>query len=99
VVAEEFILSDPNGNTRASLRVEEDGPRLLLTDKDGRVRVSLAADSEGITQTDGPHLWLIDKNARVRVNLAADNEGNGPGLLPHRATARLYSPIALRILH
>jgi hypothetical protein len=93
VVAEEFILNDPNGKTRASLRVEKDGPRLMLTDKDGRVRVSLAGDSEGDHQKDGPHLWLMDKDGRVRVNLAADNDGNGPGLHLANATGKLLATL------
>src|SRR5690242_10006409 len=53
VVAEGFILNDPNGKMRAALKLSKDGSHLFLVDNNGQVRVNLAADIDG----NGPALY------------------------------------------
>ena len=71
VVAEEFILNDPNGKMRATLMLQKDAPHLFLLDSDGRVRVNLAADSEG----NGPALFLVNKEKVVATLRSYKDQG------------------------
>src|SRR5262249_3512408 len=71
VTPEEFILSDPNGKMRATLMLQKDAPRLFLLDSDGRVRVNLAADSEG----NGPALFLVNKEKVVATLRSYKDQG------------------------
>ena len=67
--ANEFILEDQDGKTRASLIVLKDGPILTLLDENGTPRVGLSGDK------DGPGLSLRDGNGKNRVILAVTTGG------------------------
>jgi hypothetical protein len=70
VQANEFILRDSNGITRAALRMGSTGPRLLFYDENGKAaRVLLGVLGSG------PALGLYDKNGRTRVSLAVTSNG------------------------
>jgi len=73
--ANKFVLEDPNGKPCATLGyIENNGPALLLLDKNDVVRASL-----GLTP-DGPGLELMDENHNTRVGLRT-HAGGGPGLM------------------
>jgi hypothetical protein len=72
VVAEEFILADADGKTRALLNLQKDGPHFFLLDNDGKVRVNLAADSEG----NCPALFLINAEGKSLATLRRLQDGS-----------------------
>jgi hypothetical protein len=57
--ANEFILEDADGKTRAILSVGEAGPGLLLIDEKGKPRAMLNVNK------DGPRLILYDANGKA----------------------------------
>ncbi len=63
--ANQFIVEDDNGKTRAELVINKDGPSLSLFDKNGNPRALLSA------LKDGPRLELFDENGKPRAGLAA----------------------------
>ena len=67
--ANQFILEDENGKTRASLFLHNDGPVLALVDENGKPRATLTAAKAG------PSLSLHDEISRTRVALRLDKEG------------------------
>jgi len=60
--ANAFILEDKQGKIRARLHVPEDGPELVLCDKNEKGRVGLS-----VTEEDGPALVLQDENGKARA--------------------------------
>jgi hypothetical protein len=56
---------------RATLMLQKDAPHLFLLDSDGRVRVNLAADSEG----NGPALFLVNKEKVVATLRSYKDQG------------------------
>lgn len=76
VVAEEFVLADPDGETRASLMLLDDGAHLVLQDKDGKARVRLAANPDGA----GPLLYLYTKDEKAAL-AAGQSKDNGIGFV------------------
>jgi hypothetical protein len=76
VVAEEFILADPDGKTRASLMMLKDGAHLVLQDQDGKARVRLAANPDGA----GPLLYLYTKDEKAAL-AAGQSKDNGIGFV------------------
>ncbi len=76
VVAQEFVLTDADGKTRATLMALKDGAHLVLQDSDGKARVRLAANAENA----GPLLFLYTKNERVAW-AAGQNKDNGIGFV------------------
>jgi hypothetical protein len=82
-----FVLEDENGNGRAGLGVDKDGPALVLYGENGRMRATLSALKDGpalsfydeqgheraaLTVLNGrPGFWLLDENGKRRVMLAA----------------------------
>jgi hypothetical protein len=71
--ANQFILEDENGNPRAVLKTEKDGPRLALFDENGKFRVALTANK------DTSALALADENGKFRAGLRVDKK-DGPEL-------------------
>ena len=85
--ANSFVLEDENGNGRAGLGVDKDGPALALYDENGKVRVLLSAFKDGPAISlynengyeraalsvlkSGPSIWLLDENGKRRVMLTA----------------------------
>ena len=92
--ANQFILEDETGTTRAALQVGKGGSGLSLYDENGKLRamVGVVKDGPGLTLFDengkrrvmlgeyknGPILGLFDENGKGRVSL--DVTKNGPGL-------------------
>ena len=66
--ANQFILEDETGKTRAMLTVDKDGPRLCLDDQNGKCRATLHMAK------DGPSLRLFDESDKPRVGLAISDE-------------------------
>ena len=56
--ARQFILEDENGETRAALYVDKDGPTLGLTDEKGQARAMLYVGKVG------PVLGLLDEKGK-----------------------------------
>ena len=56
--ANRFILEDKDGNKRAELSMEKDGPYLHLFGENDKVCLGLTVGK------DGPDLQLFDKNSR-----------------------------------
>jgi hypothetical protein len=67
--ANQFILKDENGKTRAVLSVSKEGPALVLFDETGKPRAGLDAGK------DGPGLVLADETGKFRAMLAVDKDG------------------------
>ncbi len=63
VEANEFILNDTTGKTRAILTAFRFGPSLGLFDANGKPRVGMAIAAQG------PELYLADANGKVRVGM------------------------------
>ena len=76
VVAEEFILTDSEGKTRASLMLVDNGAQLVLQDSAGKARVRLAANPEEA----GPVLYLYTKNEKTAL-AAGQSKDNGIGFV------------------
>ena len=74
VRANRFILEDENGNERASLGVDKDGPALILHDEKGNTRARLAVFKDALG------LSLLDENGKARAALGMTEEGREPGL-------------------
>ncbi len=67
--ANQFVLEDETGTTRAMLTVDKAGAGLFLSDENGKFRVHLIADK------DRAGLILSDENDNPRVGLAMDKDG------------------------
>ncbi len=76
VVAEEFVLTDGKGNTRASLMLVDDGAHLVLQDSSGKARVRLAANPNDA----GPMLLLYTKNEKTAL-ATGQSKDNGIGFI------------------
>jgi|694.fasta_scaffold99104_2 hypothetical protein len=76
VVAEEFVLTDSEGKTRASLMLVENSAQLVLQDSAGKARVRLAANPEEA----GPILFLYTKNEKTAL-AAGQSKDNGIGFI------------------
>src|ERR1700691_5759438 len=63
IEAEEFVLRDANGLTRAALSMTLDGPGLFLYDQSGIVRLEL------LIGNDAPGVALFDRLGRPIVSL------------------------------
>ena len=89
--ANRFVLEDKNGNQRAILDVDADGPGLSLFDAAGKTRAGLSVtaggpslgllDAAGKMRTflsvtaDGPSLDLYDAAGKTRAGLVMDADG------------------------
>jgi hypothetical protein len=82
VRANEFILEDAKGKTRATLVAAKDGPALRLLDENGNVRATLTALKEG------PGLCLFDENGKFRATLGALKDGPGLCLFDQNGKGR-----------
>jgi hypothetical protein len=71
--ANEFVLEDENGHTRAMLRMTASGPMLALYDEGFNPHIVLQAAKGGSA------LILMDENGKPRISLNA-NVTAGPGL-------------------
>jgi hypothetical protein len=94
--ANQFILEDENGKTRAVLSVSKEGPALVLFDETGKPRAGLDAGKDGpglgladetgkframlAVDKDGPRLVLFDETGKRRAGLAVNKDGPGLGL-------------------
>jgi len=68
--ANQFVLEDANGKTRAVLDVDKDGvPGLYLYDDNGTPRAMLGVGNYGSV------LAMFDQNGKNRVSLAVSNDG------------------------
>lgn len=76
IAAEEFVLTDAEGKTRASLMLLKDGAHLVLQDKDGKARVRLAANPDNA----GPLLYLYTKDEKAAL-AAGQSKDNGIGFV------------------
>ena len=69
--ANQFVLEDDNGKTRAVLDVGKDGvPGLYLYDDNGTPRAMLGASNHGSV------LALCDKNGKTLISLTVSNDGS-----------------------
>lgn len=68
--ANEFIVEDENGRTRAKLGMT-DAPRLALFDENGKERATLRLERNV------PSVLLFDENSKNRVQLCTDEDGAG----------------------
>lgn len=83
LVAERFVLQDPEGNVRALLQFGPDGePVLAMRDHEGRPRVRI-----GIRPDGGPFVLLHDPDFSRRVALAIGREGEAQLVLREPGTA------------
>jgi len=84
--AQEFVLKDPSGNRRATLRNGPDGALLTLWDANGKLRIGISAafilvDSSGRTkatldeQSGYPSLMLYGEKMEKRIMLATTPDG------------------------
>ena len=69
VRANQFVLADENGETRATLSIGRHGPELSLWDENGLGRAQLTV------RNDGPVLGLWDENGTGRAELIVKNAG------------------------
>jgi hypothetical protein len=76
VVAEEFVLTDSEGHTRASLMLFKDGAHLVLQDQNGKARVRLAANADNA----GPLLYLYNEEEKAAL-AAGQSKDNGIGFV------------------
>ena len=68
--ANQFVLEDANGKTRALLDVDKDGvPGLYLYDETATPRVMLGLGTYGSV------LAMFDRNGKNRASLAVSNDG------------------------
>jgi len=95
VRANEFILEEENGKTRATLKVDKDGPKLALFDENGMSSASLGVGKDAAllrlygengkscvilcVLKDAPILALQDENGKDRAMLSV-NKDEGTGL-------------------
>ena len=63
VEVEKLVVRDKQGETRALLVVDKDGPGLMLYDSQGETRTSLTVDEAG------PKLRLLDAKGRTRFGV------------------------------
>ncbi len=69
VRANQFVLEDANGKTRAVLDVDKEGvPGLYLYDADGTPRIMLAVGAHGSV------LAMFDRNGKNRVSVAVSSD-------------------------
>jgi len=69
--ANQFVLEDENGKTRAALDVAKDGvPGLYLYDDTGTPRIMLGVSKGGSV------LALCDKNGKTIISLTVSNDGS-----------------------
>ncbi|HTN43550.1 MAG TPA: hypothetical protein VMN77_07100 [Nitrospiria bacterium] len=71
VRAQKFVLVDKNGRDRAILDVADDGPALILVDKDGKPHTSLNLNGSG-----SPVSALPDKNRKPHPILRPEYGGD-----------------------
>jgi hypothetical protein len=88
VQANEFVLKDSDGTTRAALRMGSTGPRLLFYDENGEAVRALM----GVLGS-GPALGLYDKGGKTRVSLAVAS--NGANLTFNDADEKLRAELGL----
>jgi hypothetical protein len=82
--ANQFILEDDKGTTRAVLDVDKDGePGLYLYDDKGTPRVIMGVGAHGSV------LALCDMNGKTLVSLAVSNDGSSMRLSDERGKPRL----------
>jgi len=81
--ANQFILEDETGRTRAKLFLLDEEPMLALVDENGKTRAGLAAAKTG------PSLSLHDESSRPRVALWLDKDGPILSLTGENGTARV----------
>lgn len=67
--ANQYIVEDENGKTRAALIASKDGPGLVIRDENGKNRIGLVAT------TDGPALALADHKGTNRIGVAVTPVG------------------------
>jgi hypothetical protein len=70
VEANEFILRDEQGRTRAWLHMEADGPYFTLTDASGKGRLGLT-----VRETEGTGISMYDPYGKIRVALGEGRTG------------------------
>lgn len=87
VRANEFIVVDENGKTRARLGASKDGTVLVMYDENGTGRTWLGA---GKYKDDKPGLFLCDDNGEVRAALAVPKEGPGLVMSDKDGTVRAW---------
>jgi len=80
--ANEFILEDENGKTRAVLGMSNGAPVLSLVDENGELLAMLAVSK------DGPMLSLCDENGKIRAGLSVSKDGPALGLYDKNGKTR-----------
>jgi hypothetical protein len=82
--ANQFVLEDENGKTRAVLDVGKDGvPGLYLYDDNGTPRAMLGVGNYGSV------LALCDKNGKTLVSLTVSNDGSSLRLSDDKGKPRV----------
>ena len=69
VRAREFVVVDENGETRAMLDADKNGPALSMFDTQGKPRAILNVDK------DGPGLVMADANGKTSTSLNVTKDG------------------------
>lgn len=65
-------MQDETGALRTEVWMEDDGPALLMYDRNGQERLALFVENDGT-----PHIRVHDANGKTRVNVSVTMEG-GP---------------------
>jgi len=84
VSAQQFVLTDAAGKTRAALQLgRRDAPGLALYDRAGAVRATLS-----LSDTDEPGLSMSGKNGKTRISLRLEEDGAGLRMADARGVMR-----------
>ena len=76
VTAEKFVLQDSNGETRAVLANEKDGPHFIMFHETDNAAIHLAANGD---KEPGPAIWLAHEEGRTQVAIRG-LKTSGPAL-------------------
>ena len=82
VRANQFVLEDETGKTRARLRMSRSGPELVLCDEKGNPRAELSVDK------DRPRLALLDEDGKGRAVLSVSKGGASVSLSDEKGKTR-----------
>ena len=94
IVAEEIVLTDSDGETRATLHVRDGSANFILRDKDGKGRVRLSADADSA----GPIVALFSKNEKPAL-IAGTNPDSGIGSVDFLVGGEYKGGVGGRALH
>lgn len=94
IVAEEIVLTDSEGEIKATLHVRDGSANFVLLDGNGTGRVRLSADAESA----GPVLVLGSKNGKPAL-IAGTNKDSGIGSVDFHDDGVYKGGVGGRALH